>query len=111
MRMLRKKAPRVVKSGALPRKTPVDYFIQETKQVKWRKCFVNQALEHYVVVRTSARGTGRKIRIAYEDVSLASTPSLFYELERLELDLGKDLPEDSAVDPRVSENKLQFAPP
>ncbi len=83
----------------LPAKTPVYYFVKETKQGKWKKGFVDEARDHIVKVTTNPRGNGHKLRIAYEDIRLVPSSALLYDLERLELELATDTLKASDVDP------------
>ncbi len=56
-------------------------------------------MEHIVRVTTNPKGRGRKLRIAYEDIRLVPSSAIVYDLERLELELAKDSPNASDVDP------------
>ncbi len=84
-RMLWSHAPRVIKAELLRAKTPVYYFIEETKQVTWKKGFVDEARDHIVTVTTNPRGSGHKLCIAYEHIRLVPSSASFYDLEGLEL--------------------------
>ncbi len=98
-RMLRSNAPRVIKADLLPPRTPVYYFVKEAKQGKWKKGFVDEAREHIVIVTTNSHRRGHKLRIAYEDIRLVPSSELLYELEQLELELAKDTPNETDIDP------------
>ncbi len=63
------------------------------------KCFVDEALEIIVTVTTNSKGRGHRLRIAYEDIRLVPSSALPYDLDGLVLELAKDSPNTSDVDP------------
>ncbi len=99
--MLRSNARREIKVDLLPPRTPVYYFVREAKQGKWKKSFVDEAREHTVIVTTNSHRRGHKLCIAFEDIRLVPSSEVLYEMEQLELELAKDTPNETDIDPLV----------
>ncbi len=63
------------------------------------KGFVDEAREHIVIVTTNSHRRGHNLRIAYEDVRFVPSSELLYELEQLDLELAKGIPNETDIDP------------
>ncbi len=77
-RMLRSRVPKVIKAELLKPKMPIYYYVKEAKQGNWKLGFVEEAMEHKVIVTTNSQGRGH---IAYEDIRMVPSTALLYEIE------------------------------
>ncbi len=91
-------APRVIKVELLPAKTPVYYFVKETKQGKSKKGFVDEAKDHIVTVTTNPRGSRHNLRIDTKRFVWSSHRHYSTILKGLELELSTDSSKTSDID-------------
>ncbi len=77
----------MIKAELLKPKMPIYYYAKEAKQKIWKLGFVEEAMEHKVIVTTNSQG---REHIAYEDIRMVPLTALPYEIEQLELRLPED---------------------
>lgn len=85
-RFLSSMNPSTIPHTLLQPKTPIYYFVRRTnnKGGTWNLGFVKKCQEQLVMVTNSSSGRGIPRRIALEDVRLAPSTSLLYELDTLD---------------------------
>jgi hypothetical protein len=93
--MLTSKPQNVVHSALLPVGTSVWVFLKDRK---WHKCQVAEAKQHFVTVRRHAKGPS--MALAYEDLRIAPTQTMYISAEAASLDApelanASDLPRKS----------------
>ncbi len=105
--MLRSQIPNEIKTKLLPQKTPVCYFVKESKQRKWNLGFVAEAQDHLVSIMTNSQRRGHRLKVGYENIRLVPKSAVLYDLQQLELELDStenqhlpmDVEDNGSADP------------
>ena len=83
--MITSNFPQYVKAESLPPKTNVYYFVKQTIRGQWKSGYVQEALDHCVIITAKRNGTVHKLKVAYEDIRLVPKSPLLRELNKLDM--------------------------
>lgn len=78
------RSPRTLKAEALKLNTKVYCFDKRGKRGEWKHGYIRQDLYKVVLVSSNIRGTGRNLKIAYEDIRLVPKSNLLVDLYKIE---------------------------